>query len=175
MWVFIFGDLTVFALLFGVFIVERSKNAAVFDTSQRLLNQNFGAVNTLLLLSSSLLVATGVRAIRQRLSIGPKLFVGAIACGAAFSCIKFVEWGEKLSAGHNPGSNHFFMYYFILTGLHFMHLVLGMCVLTFLFFQARRPERVVGQRLAFVEGGACFWHMVDLLWIVLFPLIYLMH
>lgn len=175
LWVFILGDMTVFALLFGVFVYERSENKALFDQSQAALNQDYGAINTLLLLASSLLVVTALRAIRQRLPVAPKLFLGALALGGGFILVKGLEWGEKLSAGQNPAENDFFLYYYALTGLHFFHLLVGMGVLAFCYFQSRDTELIKSSRFTWVEGGACYWHMVDLLWVVLFPLIYLMH
>jgi nitric oxide reductase NorE protein len=172
-WIFILGDMTVFALLFGVFIDARSKDPILFNHSQAVLNQNYGAINTLLLLSSSMMVITGIRAIRHNIrGLAPAMFLGAIGCGLGFSFMKYLEWSEKFSHGIKPATNDFWMYYFILTGLHFFHLILGMVVLTYLFVQSRKPTLTVRQ-FAFVEGGACFWHMVDLLWIVLFPLLYL--
>jgi nitric oxide reductase NorE protein len=176
-WIFILGDMTVFALLFGVYIDARSKDPELFDQQQHLLKQQFGAINTLLLLCSSLFVVTAIRALRsgKHRTLAPKLFAAAfVVGGCGFTLMKALEWGEKFHHHITPSTNDFWMYYFILTGLHFFHLLLGMAVLTFLFFQSRKPE--LNQRqFAFVEGGACFWHMVDLLWIVLFPLLYLVH
>jgi nitric oxide reductase NorE protein len=174
-WIFILGDMTVFALLFGVYMYYRSNDPALFRHSQQSLNQNFGAINTLLLLSSSLFVVTGIRAIRaHRHTLAPRLFAGAFCCGLGFAFIKYLEYSDKLSHGIKPATNDFFMYYFVLTGLHFFHLLIGMAVLVFLIVQSRK-ETLDPKTFAFVEGGACFWHMVDLLWIVLFPLLYLVH
>lgn len=172
-WVFILGDMTVFAVFFATYLYYRGQQRQLFIDSQRHLVQGFGVTNTLLLLVSSLFVVLGMRAIRQRRSdVGPWMFVGAMVCGLGFSAMKFLEYGEKLSAGITPATNSFFMYYFILTGLHFFHLLLGMVVLAFLVRASRHPD-MSAKRYAFVEGGACFWHMVDLIWIVLFPLLYL--
>ncbi len=77
-----------------------------------------------------------------------------------------------MTAGYGTGANHFYLYYFILTGLHLFHVCVGIAVLVFLLTQARRTE-LSETRMGVVEGGACFWHLVDLLWIVLFPLLYL--
>jgi nitric oxide reductase NorE protein len=174
-WIFILGDMTVFALLFGVFIQARSKDPALFDHASAQLNQNYGAVNTLFLLTSSLLVITGIRAIRDHMTrIAPWCFAGAMACGFGFLTLKVLEYHHELSHGLKPATNDFFMYFFVLTGLHAFHLLIGMGVLTFCFISSRKPEPPSEKRFAFIEGGACFWHMVDLLWIVLFPLLYLM-
>jgi nitric oxide reductase NorE protein len=172
-WILILGDMTVFALLFGVYIEARSRAPGLFDASQRALDANLGALNTLLLLCSSLAVVTGVRAMRKGMrGVAPAAFVVAFACGFGFSLVKIWEWGHHLAARETPATNDFWMYYYILTGLHFFHLTVGMGLLIFLFTQARRTT-LRSSRFAFVEGAACFWHMVDLLWVVIFPLLYL--
>jgi nitric oxide reductase NorE protein len=167
------GDMTVFAVFFATYLYYRGQQTELFNAGQHTLKQGYGVINTLLLLTSSLLVVTGVRAVRQRrTNIAPWMFAGAMLCGLGFTFMKFLEYGEKLSHGITPATNSFYMYYFILTGLHFFHLLLGMGVLAFLVRAARKPE-LTPKQFGFVEGGACFWHMVDLLWIVLFPLLYL--
>lgn len=170
-WVLILGDMVVFAIFFATYLVYRAADTAQFAASQAQLNQTYGAVNTLLLLTSSLLVAAGVKALRTRNgTLAPWLFSAALACGLGFAGMKFLEYGEKIGAGLTPRTDDFFMLYYILTGVHFFHVVLGMGVLTALIVSARRRANAP---MRFVEGGACFWHMVDLLWIILFPLLYL--
>ena len=107
-------------------------------------------------------------------NLAPKLIVGAFACGLGFAFVKYLEYSDKLSHGIKPATNDFWMYFYVLTGLHFFHLLCGMALLVFIWVQVEKPK-LDPRRLAFVEGGACFWHMVDLLWIVLFPLLYLVH
>jgi nitric oxide reductase NorE protein len=174
-WVFILGDMTLFAVLFGVFIYYRGKQPAVFAQSQLELHRSFGAINTLLLLTSSLSVVTAVRAIRAQMRrLAQSAFAVALVCGAGFLLNKALEWTDLISSGHDPAANNFFMYFFVLTGLHAFHLLVGMGVLTALLVLSRKPTLSKGQ-VAFLEGGACFWHMVDLIWVVLFALLYLMH
>ena len=98
----------------------------------------------------------------------------ALGFFALFVVIKGIEYHEKIAAGLTPSTNEFFMYYFVLTGLHLAHVVIGLIVLTVLSRLARKraPTRT---HIAFFEGGACFWHMVDLLWLIIFPLIFLVH
>jgi nitric oxide reductase NorE protein len=98
--------------------------------------------------------------------------VTAFVGGLGFILVRFWEWGHHLIAGHTPATNDFWMYYYIITGLHGFHLLIGMGALLFLFSQARRATLGV-RRFAFVEGAGCFWHMVDLLWVIIFPLLYL--
>jgi nitric oxide reductase NorE protein len=174
-WVFILGDMLVFALLFGVYLYYRGQQPVVFAHSQATLHAMFGVVNTLLLLTSSLCVVTAVRATRAGIRRLPQVLFGvALLCGAGFAANKVVEWGTLLTAGHTPAANNFYMYFFVLTGLHFFHLLLGMGVLTALIALSRKPA-LSDRQFMFLEGGACFWHMVDLLWIVLFALLYLVH
>jgi nitric oxide reductase NorE protein len=172
-WVFIFGDMVLFAVFFATYLYYRSADVALFDRSQQSLNPDFGAINTIVLLISSLLVAMAVRAIRGgNSSVATFLIAGAFVCGLVFSGLKIAEWTEKVEAGLTPATNDFYMYYFILTGLHWFHLIVGLVVLAVMLFLTRRPE-LNPRQFGFLEGGACFWHMVDLLWIVLFPLLYL--
>jgi nitric oxide reductase NorE protein len=172
-WVLIFGDMLLFGVFFATFLFYRGREPELFTESQTHLSVTIGIINTLLLLTSSLFVVTGVRAIRQGAQkLAPALFFGAFLCGAGFGFDKYLEYSEKISHGITPGTNNFFMYYFILTGLHMFHVLIGMGVLTFMIVQSRKPD-MTARRFGYVEGGACFWHMVDLLWIVLFPLIYL--
>jgi nitric oxide reductase NorE protein len=172
-WVLLFGDLAVFTILFSVYLVERGKQPALFAASQVKLNQTFGAINTLVLLGSSLFVVFATRAIKtERLrSQAPLLTLGGTALGVCFVCIKATEYYQKISAGVTPNTNQFFMYYFVLTGLHLFHVTIGLIVLLLLSRLATKPP--TGGRIAFFEVGACFWHLVDLLWIVIFPLIFL--
>lgn len=84
-----------------------------------------------------------------------------------------MEYREKLANGITLTTNDFYMYYFVATGIHFLHLLIGLGVLAFVLDHVRKAG-AKGPSLALIEGGGCYWHMVDLLWIVLFPLLYLM-
>lgn len=172
-WIFLFGDMVVFGVFFGTFMFQRAKAPALFDQSRQTLSILIGLSNTLILLTSSLLVVTGIRAIRsdQRM-IARMLVLAGLGCGLAFVGLKAVEYSVKVHQGHTPSQNAFYLYYFILTGLHLFHVVIGIAVLTALSASVRRIQPGSAS-LAIAEGGACFWHLVDLLWIVLFPLLYL--
>lgn len=172
-WMFIAGDVVIFTLFFAVFMHDRSANVALFAESQTALNQVYGAANTLLLLSSSWLVALGVHAARDAMAaFSARLFGLAFLCGAGFVGVKVLEWGEKLRAGLTLETNDFFMYYYLLTGIHLLHLLIGMGVLVFLWHLVR--DGSLDERgIAVLESGASFWHLVDVLWIALFALLYL--
>ncbi|HEX4189506.1 MAG TPA: cytochrome c oxidase subunit 3 [Marmoricola sp.] len=172
-WVFLFGDMVVFGVFFTTFLIQRGHAPQLFDRSRQTLNLGIGLANTLVLLTSSLLVATGVRALRDGANqLARRLLVAAFGCGVLFVGLKAVEYTQKVHQGHGPGTNNFYLYYFILTGLHLFHVVIGLGALGFLIRQTGRPE-LTERRWMVVEGAACFWHLVDLLWIFLFPLLYL--
>lgn len=174
-WIFIFGDMTMFAVVFATYLFYRGRETSLFERSQATLVPGYGMVNTLVLLISSLMVVLGMRAMRaQQAQVATWMFFGAIGCGIVFSATKFVEWSAKVEEGCTPATDNFYMLYFVLTGLHFFHLIVGIGVLGFLA-RTTRLSRLSPNRFAAAEGGACYWHMVDLLWIVLFPMLYLVH
>lgn len=172
-WVFLFGDMVVFGAFFATFMVERAKAPEVFDVARRTLHIGVGLTNTLVLLTSSLCVVVALGALRLGARhIAQRAVIGGMVCGGVFIALKVFEYHSLVTAGHGAGANHFYLYYFILTGVHLFHVCVGMAVLTFLLTQTRWRE-LSETRMGVVEGGACFWHLVDLLWIVLFPLLYL--
>ncbi|MGV0735048.1 cytochrome c oxidase subunit 3 [Mycobacterium syngnathidarum] len=174
-WLFILADMTVFGSFFVLYMVYLRRDPTVFARGQSTLIQGFGIVNTLVLLLSSLLVAYGIRAIKRgQIQTGPKLFIGATICGLVFAFLKILEWNTKVADGITPATDNFYMLYFQLTGVHFFHVVVGLGVLYFLTRTARMTS-VSPARMAAAESGACFWHLVDLLWIVIYPLLYLIH
>jgi len=170
-WVLIAGDMVVFALLFGSFMSARSGHLAAFETARHALDHHRGGLNTLLLLTSSWCVVTALRSMRAERREAALLWLGlAILGGAGFAVSKVSEYVIEISAGHTAGSGAFFMYYFMMTGIHLAHVLVGTLVLSVFWFRWRRTTP---QNLAGFESAAAFWHMVDLLWIVLFPLLYL--
>lgn len=172
-WVFLFGDMLVFGAFFVTFLVERSTAPDVFDTARTTLHIGVGVLNTLVLLTSSLCVVLALNAMRaEARPIATRAVAAAMVFGLVFIALKVFEYVSLATAGHGPGANHFYLYYFILTGLHLFHVCLGLGALSFVLSQTRRAE-LTATRTALVEGGACFWHLVDLLWIFLFALLYL--
>lgn len=173
-WVFIIGDMLMFALLFSVFVYYRSEDVALFSNSQTTLNQTLGAFNTFLMLSSSWFVALAIHSARNNLAkISTRFFALAFVCGFGFVIVKFFEYREKFDAGLTITTNDFYMYYFMLTGIHLIHVVIGMGVLLFLISTCR-GRTLEESNINVLESGASFWHMVDILWIVLFAIFYLL-
>lgn len=172
LWVFILGDMAIFALFFGTILVTRADDPVTFAAAQHELHPVLGIVNTALLLTGSLFVIHGLRRLGDGTSASARLFAATLLCAVGFAAIKAVEYTLLVDEGHTAGSNDFFMYYFVFTGIHLAHLVIGAVVMVFLVLTARQPDLGSGQR-RFAECGAIYWHMVDLLWLVLFPLLYL--
>ncbi len=172
MWVFVLGDLIIFGTYFVIFMVERSWHRDVFLESQRHLNLGLGAVNTLVLLTSSRFVAQGVRAARRNDNAhAVRLVLGGGLCGVLFLAIKSYEWASEIAAGHTLATNTFFTFYFMLTGVHLFHVVLGLVILGVVVADLKNPEL---RRVSTVEAGATYWHLVDLLWVVIFALFYVL-
>jgi nitric oxide reductase NorE protein len=173
-WVFIGADSVIFAILFLSFMQERLKNPDVFETSRQTLNMHLGGIDTLILLTSSWSVALAVQAMKRDLvDREPLLLLGGAVTGLMFMVSKAIEYFQKFAHGITPGTNPFFMWYFTLTGIHLIHVVVGTSMLTYLWIRSRRGTYDHLHK-AVPESVASYWHLVDLLWIVLFPLLYLM-
>jgi len=175
MWCFILAELAVFGIFFITYAFARSANVAMFDESQQHLNRTFGLVNTFILITSSYFVVRAVESIRHDRGQACARWLGAaIACGALFLVLKVVEFVAKYEAGITMSTNTFYMFYLFLTFFHFMHVILGMVILGAIALKARAGGYSRASH-AGAETGAAYWHMVDLVWIVLFPLIYVLH
>jgi nitric oxide reductase NorE protein len=173
-WVFIGADSVIFAILFLTFMQDRLKSPALFEISRHTLNMNLGGIDTLILLTSSWSVALAITAIKRGLTERvPNYLLGGVLTGLMFVVCKSFEYFQKFTHGLNPGTNPFYMWYFTLTGIHLAHVLMGTSLLTYLWFRSRSGAFTISYR-AVPESVASFWHLVDLLWIVLFPLLYLM-
>ncbi|OWW20465.1 cytochrome c oxidase subunit 3 family protein [Noviherbaspirillum denitrificans] len=178
MWCFILAELLVFGVFFVVYAFTRANHVELFNASQAELNRASGAINTVLLVTSSFFVVRAVDVIRRGgLNAGAgcaRWLFAAMGCGGAFLVLKLAEFGAKAADGISMSTNTFYMFYLFLGFFHFMHVVLGMVILGAVALKARRGGYSVEDH-AGVETGAAYWHMVDLVWIVLFPLIYVLH
>lgn len=172
LWIFIIGDMLIFSLFFLIFLYYRAEDVETFSTSQAVLNQTHGVINTLLMLTSSWLVVSGVHAARiGKANHASIFFKSALLCGIGFVFIKYLEYSEKIVQGYTLTTNDYFMYYYIYTGIHLIHVLIGIAIL---YFMATRTKTMTtNEQLQMIECGGIYWHMVDLLWVVLFPLLYL--
>lgn len=174
LWFLILAELLTFGMFFVAYVGYRAMEPAVFDASQRTLDRSLGVINTLLLLTSSWAVVSAVRAARaDRPQLVPRYLAGAIVLGFGFMVIKYFEYSAKFAAGISLNTDTFFNFYFALTMIHLGHVVGGTVVLIVLWSNARNGRYHSGNMRG-IESGASFWHLVDLLWIFLFPLLYLL-
>jgi nitric oxide reductase NorE protein len=173
-WFFILAEMLAFAVFFASYAFARAHDVELFNTYQQTLDRNAGALNTLLLITGSWFVVLAVQAAHRddRPAISRNILFGFL-CGGGFLTVKVFEYAAKFGAGISLSTNTFYMFYISLTFFHFMHVILGMVILTVLWVQSRNGA--YGSHNAHgLESGAAYWHMVDLLWIILFPLVYVM-
>jgi nitric oxide reductase NorE protein len=173
-WVAIGADSVIFALLFASFMQARLREPGVFEMSRHTLNATFGGVDTLILLTSSWAVALAIQALKRgRVDAMPRYLLYGVLTGVMFLVSKGFEYFLKFAAGITPGTNDFYMWYFTLTGLHLLHVVFGTCLLSYVWAKARSGGYSASNRVV-PECVASYWHLVDLLWIMIFPLLYLL-
>jgi cytochrome c oxidase subunit III len=183
MWVFIFTEILLFGGLFLVYAIMRHRYPEEFHVASRLLNTFIGALNTVVLLISSMTVAMSITAIQKRdKRMATILLLITLVCALIFLVNKYFEWGHKIQLALYPGSDlmmqlrHgyilFFSLYFFMTGLHLLHLVIGAVILSVVLVKIRLGL-INEDRYVLLENGALYWHLVDLIWIFLFPLFYL--
>jgi nitric oxide reductase NorE protein len=173
-WIFILAELAVFALFFVAYAVTRMGHVELFNAHQASLDRNSALANTLALITASYFVVRAVAAVRaDHGQACARWLWGAVALGGLFLLIKGAEYAHHLAAGINLSTNTFYMFYLSLTFFHFMHVILGVGVLVILAVKAGN-RRYTAVDHADIESGANYWHMVDLVWLVLFPLVYVM-
>jgi nitric oxide reductase NorE protein len=173
LWIFILGDMAVFAVFFGILAVNHALRPALFAMGRTHLNLPFGLANTVVLLTSSYFVASALRAARNgRGDISQRLYQGAILLGVVFAGVKFLEYRAQVEVGEPWIGNDFCMFFFVFTGIHLLHVLIGMLAL---HLASRRcaSRRFSPADLPFLEGAGAYWHMVDAVWVVLFLLLYL--
>lgn len=173
-WLLILAELLTFGIFFMAYAFMRVGQVSLFNASQATLNLHAGGINTLLLITSSWAVARAVQSVRRdRNHTGANWLAVALMCGGAFLILKTLEYISKIQAGIDVSTNDFYLFYFMLTGFHYLHVIVGMVMLSLLWFFTRRGQYGRDNCHA-LETGAAFWHLVDLLWIILFPLVYVM-
>ena len=173
-WIFILAELGAFAAFFGAYAFTRMNNVELFNEYQLTLDRTAALWNTFALITSSFFVVRAVASIRDDDSRGcVRWLLAALAMGALFLLIKSGEYAHHFEEGINLRTNTFYMFYLSLTFFHFMHVIMGMVILAAVALKAKRGGYSAVEHTG-VETGASYWHMVDLLWLILFPLVYVM-
>ena len=187
MWVFIAQEIMFFGGLFLAYMIYRLQNQEAFHAASHTLDIGLGAFNTAVLIGSSLTMALAVRAAQtDRRKLTAILLIATILLGGVFLGVKVVEYGHKFHEHHVPGPDFhwdgpedagriqmFFSLYFAMTGLHALHMIIGMGILAVLTVRAWRGD-FSSRNYNLVEGTGLYWHFVDVIWIFLFPLLYLL-
>src|SRR5262245_41813149 len=172
MWAFVLFEALVFTGYFAVYMVRRTQSPELFLNSQAQLDLRIGVFNTLVLIFSSWSIARCVQAAREgsyRAALTNAFLT--LLFGFAFLASKVFEWRQEIQKGYAFSTNEFFSFYYFLTGIHFLHLLIGFVVLGVVVYQLWSPARRSQQ---LVETGATYWHTVDFLWVLIFSLLYVM-
>lgn len=174
-WIFIFAELLVFAVLFMAYALARRSHIELFNSEQALLDRQGGLVNTLVLISSSYAVACAGAAIRaDRVRRATAWLCGAWLLGAVFLGLKGLEFSHDAAIGMQLSRNLFDMFYLALTSFHFMHVVMAMVIVSVVIHHTLRGRYSAAEHTG-IETASAYWHMVDLVWIILFVLVYVLH
>lgn len=173
-WFFILAELLVFAVFFLAYAWTRHAHSELFNEYQLTLDRRAGFINTLALLTSSYCVVRAVAAVRlDRQQACVRWLLAALGLGMVFLVVKLTEYQHHFAQGISLSTNSFYMFYLSLTFFHFMHVLMGMAILAAIALKARRGGYSAAEHTG-VETGASYWHMVDLVWLILFPLVYVM-
>lgn len=183
MWIFIFTELLLFGGLFLVYAVFRARFSVDFHIAAHQLNSFIGVINTIILLISSMTIAMSITAVQKKdKKLALTLLYLTEILAFAFLVNKYFEWGGKIHHQLYPGSElvmslqHgqtlFFGLYYLMTGLHGFHIVVGMILIGFIIWKVKNGT-IHSERFVLLENGGLYWHLVDLIWIFLFPLLYL--
>jgi len=179
-WIIIYVELITFALLFVGYAFSRRSDVELFNASQLVLNQTSGLINTIILITSSYFIVKAVQSAKNMTEktknsankLASKWLLGALFLGLSFLVIKLFEFSHIFGMGIHLSTNTFFMFYLLLTMFHFMHIILGLIILWNLY-QKTKTIGYTPKNYSGMETGASYWHLVDLLWIILFPLVYI--
>ncbi len=185
MWLFLFTELLLFGGLFILYMAYRYQYSQEFHLAAKELDITMGTVNTMILLTSSLTMVLSIVALRKGNKLYSMLYLILTKVFAlGFLVIKYFEWSAKIHHGIYPGSEHladmsngqviFYGLYYTMTGLHGLHIIIGITILAFMLNFISR-DKITTDNYVKLENGGLYWHLVDLIWIFLFPLFYLLH
>ncbi|WP_136468724.1 cytochrome c oxidase subunit 3 [Flagellimonas onchidii] len=169
-WIIIFLELITFGIALIAMVYEGKTEAVQFHGSRLTLNVTYGMINTIFLLTSGFFMALSIKEVKAKGKHALKKYLLAtLFFGSLFLVVKSWEYYEKLSAGFSMGYNTFFSYYWMLTLFHVVHVIIGLVILTSVYFGLKKESTTIED----IEASAAFWHMCDLIWLLLFPILYL--
>ncbi|TFH02273.1 MAG: cytochrome c oxidase subunit 3 family protein [Calditrichales bacterium] len=185
MWVFLLTEILLFGGLFVAYGIFRAANPDMFYNAHKFLDVSMGTLNTIVLITSSLTMALAIRSMQVNQKKQTIAFlVATLVFASVFLVVKFFEYSHKIELGQLPGNMYtftgvagnnphiFFSIYFAMTGLHGIHVILGMLVISWVLIKTVRGN-FSDQYYTPIEMTGLYWHLVDLIWIFLFPLLYL--
>jgi nitric oxide reductase NorE protein len=165
MWILIISELMVFGLFLAGYCVKFLENPDLFISSQAQLNRLIGGLNTLILITSGLFAALANEASKDNKSFLSRIFLSAtIILGLLFLVLKIYEYSEKSALGISIETNNFYTLFYLMTGFHAAHVIFGILLLALVSFYNRHEN---------IQTACAFWHMVDLIWLILYPILYL--
>lgn len=176
MWFFIMAEFAVFALFFAAYAWFHRQQPAIFADGQARLDMPLALWNTAWLILGSAAAAWAAHVVRSPINRAGRAamwaLVAAWLCGLAFVVGKLADFAAKLGAGYSMSTDDYWMFYFSLTFFHFLHVILGMVILGMVGWRLRGVQAPSPEQASWVESAAAYWHMVDVVWLVLFALVY---
>lgn len=173
MWIIILLELITFGMAIIAMVYYGQQEAELFHESRLKLNTTFGTVNTILLITSGFFMALSVRYIKEKkVETSLKFLNLTMLLGICFLILKSIEYYFKLDEGLGLGYNTFFTFYWMLTLFHVIHVITGLVILMLSYFGIKKKKENIN--IDDFEASAAFWHMCDLIWLLLFPVIYLL-
>ncbi|WP_207802655.1 cytochrome c oxidase subunit 3 family protein [Motiliproteus coralliicola] len=173
-WVGIFAEMTEFAFMFLIYFIAKVHYLELFDQGPQQLNTTAGTLNTLALLTSSYCVAKAMVAVRRSDNkVAARWLWGTIGCALFYLAVKAWEYQWNTEQGFAADTNLFFTVYYYMTFNHFLHVAWGGCAVLWVIFRLKRGAYSAEDHEG-MEAVACYWHMIDLVWIIIFPLLYVL-
>lgn len=176
LWIIIILELITFGIALIALVYYSKEDPELYHNSRLMLNSTYGAINTIFLLVSGFFMATTVHLFNAKKLKESKLFLSLTMLGGVlFLILKSIEYYYKIHSGLILDYNTFFSFYWLLTGFHVIHVVVGLIILSSIYFSLKQQIRTNNNNLKTedLEASAAFWHMCDLIWLMIFPVIYL--
>lgn len=173
-WMIVFLELITFGAFLIVYLSIRQGDLETFNASQSMLNSTLGMINTIVLLTSGLFMAAGLVELKKEGSKTTSYLTMTIVFGVLFMALKAFEYNEKIELGIGFSTNQFWLFYWLLTGFHLIHVLVAVFLLSYMLIKTKSGV-YSSTNFEDVETVGVFWHMCDLIWIFLFPILYLLH